>query len=179
MRNPAPFWKSKRLEDMTDAEWESLCDGCGRCCLHKLRDEDTEALAFTDVACRLLDLKTCRCRDYPNRQKRVPDCVQLTPATVREVDWLPPTCAYRRLAEGKDLAWWHPLVSGDPDTVHQAGVSVRGRVIDERTAGAFEDHVVDWPGQIPRVRRAVRALRRPRTANVAAKLAAKLKETTE
>jgi hypothetical protein len=170
MRNQAPFWKAKRLEDMTDEEWESLCDGCGRCCLHKLRDEDTDALAFTNVACRLLDLDTCRCRDYANRQKRVPDCVQLTPATVREVDWLPPSCVYRRLAEGKDLAWWHPLVSGDPDTVQQAGISVRGRVIDERVAGNFEDHVVDWPGKIPRVRRAVRALRRSRD---------KLKETIE
>src|SRR5690242_9304614 len=153
MHNQAPFWKTKRLEDMTDAEWESLCDGCGRCCLHKLRDEDTEALAFTDVACRLLDLKTCRCRDYPNRQKRVPDCVQLTPATVREVDWLPPTCAYRRLAEGKDLAWWHPLVSGDPDSVRRAGVSAGSRAVGERQAGPLEHHVVSWPGRTPRAAR--------------------------
>lgn len=153
MGGSAPFWRSKRLEDMTEAEWESLCDGCGRCCLHKLRDIDTEALAYTRVACHLLDPRTTRCSDYPNRQHRVPDCVQLTPATVREVDWLPPSCAYRLVAEGKDLAWWHPLVSGDPETVHRAGVSVRGRVIDERRAGPFETHVVAWPGRMPHPRR--------------------------
>ena len=153
MDQAAPFWKTKRLEEMTRAEWESLCDGCGRCCLHKLRDEDTNALAFTNVACRLLHLHTCRCSDYANRWWRVPDCVQLTPDTVRELDWLPPTCAYRRLAEGKDLDWWHPLVSGDPDTVHQAGISVRGRAVSERTAGPLEHHVVSWPGKAPRVSR--------------------------
>jgi uncharacterized protein len=148
-----PFWKTKRLEEMTEAEWESLCDGCGRCCLHKLRDDDTSALSFTNVACRLLDLHTCRCTDYANRRRRVPDCVRLTAEEVRQIDWLPPSCAYRRLAEGKDLAWWHPLVSGDPNTVHQAGVSVRGRAISERRAGPFEAHVVDWPGRAPRARR--------------------------
>jgi uncharacterized protein len=153
MANPAPFWKTKTLEQMTPDEWESLCDGCGRCCLHKLRDTETEALSYTNVACHLLDLKRCRCRDYTHRTKRVPDCVNLTPATVREVDWLPPSCAYRRVAEGKGLAWWHPLVSGDPDTVHAAGVSVRGRAIDERQAGRFEHHIVDWPGRTPRPRR--------------------------
>ncbi|MBV9735177.1 MAG: YcgN family cysteine cluster protein [Acidisphaera sp.] len=144
-----PFWKTKRLEEMNSAEWESLCDGCGRCCLHKLRDEATEALAFTNVACRLLDLRSCRCRDYANRRRRVPDCVSLTTAALRHIDWLPPSCAYRRLAEGRDLAWWHPLVSGDPETVHQAGVSVRGRAVSERQAGDWEDHVVDWPGRLP------------------------------
>jgi uncharacterized cysteine cluster protein YcgN (CxxCxxCC family) len=144
------FWETKGLEEMSRAEWESLCDGCGRCCLHKLRDEDTEALAFTNVACRLLDLGTCRCRDYAHRHRRVPDCVGLTPQSVRELDWLPPSCAYRRLAEGKPLAWWHPLVSGDPSTVHRAGVSVRGRAVDERAAGPLEDHIVAWPGQTPR-----------------------------
>jgi hypothetical protein len=153
MATEAPFWKTKRLEDMNPEEWESLCDGCGRCCLHKLRDDATEALSFTNVACRLLDLKTCRCGDYCHRQKRVPDCVSLTPALVREIDWLPPSCAYRRLAEGKDLAWWHPLVSGDPDSVHQSGVSVRGRAVSERKSGPFEHHIVDWPGVAPRPRR--------------------------
>ncbi|MGH7153224.1 MAG: YcgN family cysteine cluster protein [Acetobacteraceae bacterium] len=153
MADPAPFWQTKTLEQMTKEEWESLCDGCGRCCLHKLRDETTQALAFTNVACHLLDCDLCRCRDYPNRSRRVPDCVSLTPATVREVDWLPPSCAYRRLAEGKDLAWWHPLVSGDPETVHRAGVSVRGRVLSERHAGPLELHITDWPGRMPRPRR--------------------------
>src|ERR1700689_3133636 len=96
----APFWKTKTLEEMSHAEWESLCDGCGRCCLHKLRDDDTQALSFTNVACRLLNTKTCQCSDYQRRQRWVPDCVRLTPAEVRTIDWLPPTCGYRRLAEG-------------------------------------------------------------------------------
>jgi uncharacterized cysteine cluster protein YcgN (CxxCxxCC family) len=149
----APFWKTKRLDQMTAEEWESLCDGCGRCCLHKLRDADTDALAFTNVACRLLDLGTCRCGDYAHRTRRVPDCVQLSPDTLGEIDWLPPSCGYRRVAEGKDLAWWHPLVSGDPETVHRAGVSVRGRAVDERKAGPFEHHIVDRPGRAPAARR--------------------------
>ena len=149
----APFWRHKRLDEMTQAEWESLCDGCGRCCLHKLRHEDGGALSFTNVACRLLDLNTCQCGDYADRRRRVPDCVQLTPAALREIDWLPPTCAYRRLAEGQDLAWWHPLVSGDPQTVHDAGVSVRGRAISEKRAGPLDHHVVEWPGRMPRARR--------------------------
>ncbi len=134
MDAPAPFWKTKTLEQMSHDEWESLCDGCGRCCLHKLRDDDTGALSFTNVACRLLDLHSCQCSDYAHRRRKVPDCVALTPAEVRAIDWLPPSCAYRRLAEGKDLAWWHPLVSGDPDTVHEAGISVRGRA-DQRAQG--------------------------------------------
>lgn len=148
-----PFWRVKRLKEMTSEEWESLCDGCGRCCLHKLRDENTNELYFTNVACRLLDLGSCRCGDYARRQRRVPDCVSLTPEALKEIDWLPPTCAYRRLSEGKDLAWWHPLVSGDPDTVHAAGISVRGRAVSERRAGALEAHVVEWPGRAPRAPR--------------------------
>jgi uncharacterized cysteine cluster protein YcgN (CxxCxxCC family) len=148
-----PFWKTKSLEQMTREEWESLCDGCGRCCLHKLRHDETNELSFTNVACRLLDLNSCRCSDYAQRQRRVPDCVSLTPQALHEIDWLPPSCAYRRLRDGHDLAWWHPLVSGNPDTVHQAGVSVRGRAISERRAGALEQHVVGWPGKLPRVRR--------------------------
>jgi uncharacterized cysteine cluster protein YcgN (CxxCxxCC family) len=149
----APFWRTKRLEEMTPEEWESLCDRCGRCCLHKLRDEETNALSFTNVACRLLNLDSCQCGDYAHRRRRVPDCVSLTPETLREIDWLPPTCGYRRVRDGKDLLWWHPLVSGDPDTVHQAGISVRGRAVSERKAGAIEDYVVDWPGQMPRTKR--------------------------
>ncbi len=153
MADGQKFWKTKQLEDMSPQEWESLCDGCGRCCLHKLRDDDTQALSFTNVACRLLDPDTCRCSKYENRRRFVPDCVSLTPATVREIDWLPPSCAYRRIAEGKDLAWWHPLVSGDPETVHRAGISARGRFVSERWAGPLEHHIVDWPGRAPRGRR--------------------------
>jgi uncharacterized cysteine cluster protein YcgN (CxxCxxCC family) len=145
-----PFWLDKSLDEMTAAEWESLCDGCGRCCLHKLRDEEDDSLAFTNVACRLLDTAACRCQDYAHRQAKVPDCVSLTPKAVREIDWLPPSCAYRLVAEDKPLAWWHPLVSGDPETVHQAGVSVRGRVVGEREAGPLEDHIEAWPGRMPR-----------------------------
>ena len=153
MSRTGPFWKTKRLEDMSKDEWESLCDGCGRCCLHKLRYEDTNALAHTNVACRLLDLNSCQCTDYARRQRKVPDCVSLTPAAVREIDWLPPTCGYRLVADGKPLAWWHPLVSGDRDTVHQAGISVRGRAVSERRAGPLEHHIVDWPGQPARPKR--------------------------
>src|SRR5688500_10417759 len=114
---------------MNPAEWESLCDGCGRCCLNKLEDFDTAEIVWTDVACRLLDEGTCRCTNYPGRQAEVPDCIQLTPESVRTLSWLPPTCGYRLVEEGRDLYWWHPLVSGDPATVHQAGISVRGRTV--------------------------------------------------
>ena len=150
MTEEAPFWKTKTLAEMSRREWESLCDGCGRCCLHKLRDEDTDEISYTEVACRLLDLQSCRCSDYVDRKKRVSDCVKLTPKRVTTIDWLPPSCAYRMVAEGRDLAAWHPLVSGDPESVHRAGVSVRGRVVGEREAGALEDHVVRWPGMMPR-----------------------------
>ena len=149
----APFWKTKRLDQMTHEEWESLCDGCGRCCLHKLRDEVTEALSFTNVACRLLDLHGCGCSDYARRQEKVPDCVSLTYDALDEIDWLPPNCAYRRIEEGRGLAWWHPLVSGDPETVHTAGVSVRGRAISEERSGPLEHHLAEWPGRAMRTRR--------------------------
>ena len=148
-----PFWKRKTLEQMTPTEWESLCDGCGRCCLNKLEEEDTGKLFFTDVACKLLDHGSCRCSSYKTRFKKVPDCVSLTPKEVRAINWLPPTCAYDLLAKGKDLYWWHPLVSGDPDTVHTAGVSVRGRVgASEATVpdAELENWIVKWPGKVPK-----------------------------
>ncbi|MDE2334970.1 MAG: YcgN family cysteine cluster protein [Rhodospirillales bacterium] len=146
------FWETKTLEAMTPREWESLCDGCGRCCLHKLRDEDTNELSFTNVACRLLDTGTARCRDYANRKRHVPDCIRLTPARVRQSDWLPPSCAYRLIAEGKPLPPWHPLRSRRAETVVEAGASVIGRVISEREAGPLEHHVTEWPGRRPRRR---------------------------
>src|SRR5208337_949650 len=108
----APFWRVKTLDEMSREEWESLCDGCARCCLVKLEDEDTGGIHFTDIGCRLLNAKTCRCQDYERRNRRVPDCVKLTPAAVRALTWLPVTCAYRLVAKGKDLPDWHPLVSG-------------------------------------------------------------------
>jgi uncharacterized cysteine cluster protein YcgN (CxxCxxCC family) len=149
----APFWQTKTLDEMTTDEWESLCDGCGRCCLHKLRDEDSNALSFTNVACRLLDTESCRCSDYANRFTEVPDCIQLTPAILREVDWLPPSCAYRRIEEGRGLPPWHPLRSGTHDTVVTSGASAAGRIVSERDAGTLEDYVTDWPGRNPRAPR--------------------------
>jgi uncharacterized protein len=123
-----PFWKTKTLEEMSAVEWESLCDGCGKCCLSKLEDEDTGEIHWTTVACRQFEGAACRCGDYEHRFALVEDCVRLTPQNVRTISWLPKTCAYRLLGEGSDLYWWHPLVSGDPETVHKAGISVRGRI---------------------------------------------------
>jgi uncharacterized protein len=126
-----PFWQRKTLAELDPQEWESLCDGCGRCCLRKLEDEDTGEIAYTDVACRLLDGETCRCRDYPHRQERVADCIALSPRDLAPLAWMPSTCAYRLLDEGKPLPDWHPLVSGTPASVHAAGISVRGRCTSE------------------------------------------------
>jgi uncharacterized cysteine cluster protein YcgN (CxxCxxCC family) len=146
VRNPdAPFWESKELEEMTHAEWESLCDGCGQCCLIKLEDEDSTDIHVTRLACKLLDVASCRCSDYVNRHKKMSDCLAITPKNVRTLRWLPETCGYRRAAEGRELAWWHPLISGDPETVHEAGISVRSFARSEKGVreSAIARYIID------------------------------------
>ncbi len=148
-----PFWRRKTMKNMTQDEWESLCDGCGRCCLKKLQEQGTGRTYHTDVGCRLLNSESCRCTDYDNRTAHVKDCVSLTAGNIDRLAWLPPTCAYKLVAAGQDLYWWHPLVSGDPETVHQAGVSVRGKVganeffVPDRD---LADHIVSWPQKWPK-----------------------------
>lgn len=146
MPGDLPFWKVKTLGEMNDAEWESLCDGCGLCCLNKLEDWETGEIAWTSIRCVLLDGESCRCSDYENRQATVPDCIRLTVKGVSSISWLPPTCGYRLVRDGHDLYWWHPLVSGDPDAV-QAGISARGRTISEEGIDIddYEDYLVTWP----------------------------------
>lgn len=128
----APFWKTKALEEMNSEEWEALCDGCARCCLVKLEDEDDGQIHLTRLACSMLNVRTCRCSDYENRFKKMPDCLQIDAKMARELKWLPSTCAYRRVAEGRDLAWWHPLISGSHETVHQAGIAVATFAMSEK-----------------------------------------------
>jgi uncharacterized protein len=142
-----PFWRTKTLRQMSSEEWESLCDGCGKCCLVKLIDDLTDELHFTTVACRLLDCTSCRCGDYDNRKAIVPDCVVLSPRVVEDLPWMPSTCAYRLVHEGKDLHWWHPLVTGRSETVHEAGISVQGRAVSERDVPdeSLPDYIDDWP----------------------------------
>ncbi len=138
------FWQTKTLPQMSQAEWESLCDGCGRCCLVKLEDEETGDIALTDIACRLLDNQRCKCKQYDTRHEIVPDCVRLTPKNISQLKWMPKSCAYRLLAEGKDLAWWHPLISGNKETVHQAGISIQGKTVSEDDNLQPEDRIVSW-----------------------------------
>jgi uncharacterized cysteine cluster protein YcgN (CxxCxxCC family) len=135
------FWETKTLRQMTQGEWESLCDGCGLCCLIRFEDEDTGEIIPTRVACRLFDADLCRCSDYANRKKHVPDCIKLTPGNIEDLEWMPKSCAYRRLHEGRGLADWHPLISGDPESVHRAGVSIRGQTISEASLDDPDDAV--------------------------------------
>ena len=140
-----PFWETKTLAEMSEEEWESLCDGCARCCTLKLDDEAGNVF-FTNVVCRLLDKEACRCKHYPERHALVSDCVEMNAGNVGKLNFLPTSCAYRRIAEGRGLAWWHPLVSGSPDTVHEAGISVRGKVISEAGVHSddLENYIVRW-----------------------------------
>ena len=141
-----PFWQRKRLHEMTTREWESLCDGCGKCCLAKLENEDTGDVYYTELVCRYMEQETCQCSVYSERLQKVPACTVLTPDTLNDSHWLPSTCAYRTLAEGRALADWHPLRSGDPDSVHDAGISVRNRVISEADVPEddWEEHIIHW-----------------------------------
>ncbi len=144
MADGKPFWE-KPLSELDRGEWEALCDGCGRCCLHKLEDAETGLLYATNVACELLDRRSGRCTDYGHRKERVVDCVVLDRRNLRSLDWLPESCAYRLRSEGKPLPRWHYLVSGSRETVHQAGQSTRGWTVSEVDVDEFEDHVIDRP----------------------------------
>lgn len=143
-----PFWETKSLSEMSSTEWESLCDGCGLCCLIRFEDEDSGAIIPTRVHCKLFDSETCGCSDYANRQKYVPDCLKLTPDMIGKLSWLPLSCGYRRVHEGRGLADWHPLVSGSRETVHTAGVSIQHQTISEELLVNEEDaldfEASDW-----------------------------------
>ena len=140
------WWETTPLAEMDEAQWEQLCDGCARCCMLKLQDEDTDEVYYTDVVCQYLNLSTARCRRYPERHELVPDCVHFDESAAQAFDWLPSSCAYRKLAHGEPLEWWHPLVSGDPSSVVEAGISVLGRVVPEGEVeeADLEDHIVRW-----------------------------------
>ena len=138
-----PFWQASALSELSEPQWESLCDGCGRCCLHKIEDDHSRSVFYTRVACRLFDCQTCRCRDYPHRTEQVPRCLHITPQNLTSLSsWLPPTCAYRLLHQGQPLPPWHPLLSGDPDSVHRARISVRHYAVNEQQAGDPAMHIL-------------------------------------
>lgn len=136
-----PFWETKSLAEMTPREWESLCDGCGLCCLIRFEDEDTGEIIPTRVHCRLFDSESCACSNYAQRKRHVPDCIKLTPQNVDTLKWMPLSCAYRRVNEGRGLADWHPLISGDPESVHTSGVSIRGETVSEETLADPDDAI--------------------------------------
>ena len=136
------FWIGKKLEELTPRQWEALCDGCGRCCLQKLKNPTTGKVYYTSVACYLLDIDTCRCTDYELRHILVPDCLKLEPANIPKLRWLPKSCAYRRVAAGQDLPAWHPLITGDPESAHNTGFSLRQRAVSE--ANVHPDDLVNF-----------------------------------
>jgi len=145
MANTHPnFWREKSLDQLTHEEWEALCDGCAKCCLHRLEDEETREIHFTNIVCRLLDLETAQCTRYSERSVLVPNCVTMTLKDLDDPYWLPSTCAYRLLAEGKELPEWHPLISDDPDSVFNSGNAILGRVVCETEADDPEFHMIDW-----------------------------------
>lgn len=146
MQATPSFWKTKTFAQMSTQEWESLCDGCGKCCLHKLEDEEDGEVYYTDIACRYLDGNNCRCKDYTNRLALVPECLQLRPQDVAQFHWLPATCAYRLLAQGEELPLWHHLISGNPDLIHQLGFSVQGRTVSETSLDEddYQERVIQW-----------------------------------
>ena len=147
MTKEKPFWQEKTLSEMSTIEWESLCDGCAKCCLHKIEDEDNGDIFYTNVACDQLNLNSCQCKNFSKRTILVDDCIELTKEKVASLKWLPQSCAYRLLDEGKELPWWHPLVSGDLNSVHTAGISVRGRCVPEADIFDLDDHIVTWPNE--------------------------------
>ncbi len=147
-----PFWEEKKLTEMSRDEWESLCDHCGKCCLLKLQDEDSEndaaeSVYYTDVVCDLFDKQDGHCTDYWNRETRVPTCIKLTQENLDDIEWLPPSCSYRRIFEGRGLADWHHLISGDKNTIHETSHSVIGKVVFEKDVDedSLEEHIVEWP----------------------------------
>jgi len=142
-----PFWKKKELAKMSPDEWEALCDGCAKCCLHKIEDEADNSIFYTNVVCDQLNANSCRCKNYHERTTLVVDCIKITKDNLSNLNWLPKSCAYRLLSEGKDLLWWHPLVSGDPNTVHSAGISIKKRCVVETEVIDIENHIVTWPNE--------------------------------
>ena len=142
-----PFWEKKTLSEMSSVEWDSLCDGCAKCCLHKIEDEDSGEIFYTKVACNQLNLNSCRCKNFSERTVLVDDCIELTKEKLESLKWLPQSCAYRLLNEGKGLPWWHHLVSGDQNSVHAAGISVKDRCVSETDVVDIEDYIVTWPNE--------------------------------
>ena len=147
MSNNKHFWETKSLNQMTKVEWESLCDGCGKCCLHKLEDIDTGEISVSNVSCSFLDQTSCKCKDYKNRNENVPDCIQLDLKNLKKLDWLPSTCAYRLIDEGESLHDWHHLISGSSETIHEKGMSVRDYAVNESSLKNVEEYILEWFNQ--------------------------------